>query len=101
MIPLDNACSEPGLTMPMHSGSTPYPDKNYKLVLLPDNNFYNVNIITHADIDECREGNHICGDVCENIIGSYYCSCSHQGYRLHTDGITCQSEIFKSINIKL
>ena len=101
--------------MPMHSGSTPCPDKNYKLVLLPDvtatimevfaqyNNlfFYNVNIITHADIDECREGNHTCEDVCENIIGSYYCSCSRQGYRLHTDGITCQGEIFKSINIKL
>lgn len=46
----------------------------------------------HADINECTEGTDACEDVCENIIGSYRCSCSHQGYRLQTDGTNCQSK---------
>lgn len=45
-----------------------------------------------ADIDECTEGTDACGDVCENIIGSYHCRCSRQGYQLLPDGTTCQSE---------
>lgn len=49
--------------------------------------------IVIVDINECMEGNDTCEDTCENIIGSYHCSCSRQGYRLQMDGISCQSEL--------
>ena len=31
--------------------------------------------------------------MCVNIIGSYRCGCSRQGYRIQMDGISCQSEL--------
>lgn len=43
------------------------------------------------------EGTDACEDICENIIGSYRCSCSRQGYRIQMDGISCQSEIIMQL----
>ena len=41
-----------------------------------------------VDIDECRENTDGCSQICTNTIGSYRCSCN-SGYRLGTDGHTC------------
>ena len=43
------------------------------------------------DIDECSNGAAACDQLCNNTVGSYYCNCSI-GYRLLSDGSTCQSE---------
>ena len=49
-----------------------------------------------ADIDECEiwkaRGGRLCSGVCENTIGSYICTCP-PGYRILTDGKTCQGNI--------
>ena len=50
-----------------------------------------------VDINECMEGTDACEDVCENIIGSYRCSCSHQGYQIQMDGTSCQSKIIMQL----
>ncbi len=41
-----------------------------------------------VDIDECFEGVDMCGQICNNTIGSYVCHC-HIGYRLNMDNLTC------------
>ena len=41
-----------------------------------------------ADIDECSSGTHLCVHNCNNIIGSYTCSCD-TGYRLNDDQRQC------------
>lgn len=46
--------------------------------------------ITHTDVDECALEMDECQQRCNNTIGSYTCSCSG-GYRLQSDGVTCQS----------
>ena len=43
------------------------------------------------DINECTTGTHRCQEVCHDTQGSYYCTCSTVGYRLHSDGTSCQS----------
>ena len=47
---------------------------------------------TIADINECTEGTDECEEHCYNTVGSYSCRCSGPGYRLHSDGTTCESE---------
>ena len=42
-----------------------------------------------TDIDECSEGTSGCSQICENLRGSYNCSC-FSGYNLQTNGHTCQ-----------
>jgi hypothetical protein len=54
-----------------------------KIILL-----INVSLL-NIDINECIAGTDNCDSVCSNTIGSYICSCS-PGYRLHSDGATCQ-----------
>jgi fibulin 1/2 len=44
--------------------------------------------MTHIDVDECREEIDGCGQTCSNTVGSYTCSC-RTGYRLASDGLTC------------
>ena len=41
-----------------------------------------------AEIDECSLGIHNCTQVCENMNGSYTCSCLI-GYILDPNGYTC------------
>ena len=47
-----------------------------------------LSIIT--DIDECSEGTSGCSQICENLRGSYNCSC-FGGYNVQTnDSSACQ-----------
>ena len=50
-----------------------------------------LNLSLCLDIDECAEGTDECGELCYNLIGSYSCNCTGPGYRLHSDGVTCES----------
>lgn len=43
------------------------------------------------DIDECRQDNGGCLQVCNNILGSYNCTC-HHGYYLEGDEKTCNGK---------
>lgn len=47
-----------------------------------------------TDIDECAEGTDECDEHCYNTVGSYSCDCmtAGPGYRLHSDGTTCESK---------
>lgn len=46
-------------------------------------------ILNVSDIDECTEYDAICDQRCDNIIGSYRCSCE-DGYMLNeTTGHNC------------
>ena len=52
----------------------------------------NINVFVHCiDINECSEGTAGCAHICTNTIGSYVCSCD-QGYRLESDGRTCNGK---------
>ena len=42
----------------------------------------------YIDIDECARGTGGCQHICNNIDGSYYCSCN-DGYTLKSDGKYC------------
>ncbi len=42
-----------------------------------------------SDRDECHEGNGKCEHMCNNTLGSHYCSC-HLGYMLHSDQTSCK-----------
>ena len=45
--------------------------------------------LSQIDIDECSVNNGGCNQKCDNIKGSYKCSCTIPGYQLDTDGHTC------------
>ena len=45
-------------------------------------------VVFLTDIDECVGPGHGCQKICNNTVGSYYCSCG-TGYVLNTDGLTC------------
>ena len=48
--------------------------------------------IAIADVDECLSlVSNNCSDRCENVVGSYMCTCS-PGYRLEEDLTTCIGE---------
>ena len=40
------------------------------------------------DIDECDSGISNCGQICNNTVGNFECSCD-QGYELDNDSVTC------------
>ena len=43
------------------------------------------------DIDECEYGIDECQHICNNINGSFYCSCN-PGYTLNPDSTNCTGE---------
>ncbi|CAH3127357.1 unnamed protein product [Pocillopora meandrina] len=45
-----------------------------------------------VDIDECRENKDHCQDICENTMGSYYCSCSDPELSVARDKRHCIAE---------
>ena len=46
----------------------------------------------HTDINECSIDNGDCEHQCNNIVGSYACTC-YRGYKLRDDKHTCESEL--------
>ena len=46
-------------------------------------------LVNFADINECLVDNGGCDHTCQNYDGGRYCSC-RSGYRLATDGKTCE-----------
>ena len=42
-----------------------------------------------SDIDECRTGEHNCQQSCNNLPGTYNCSCN-TGFILNSDSRTCR-----------
>jgi len=53
--------------------------------------FVMVEILSHADIDECEVIGR-CHQVCNNTIGSSFCSCN-EGFVLMPDNITCAGKL--------
>ena len=43
-----------------------------------------------TDIDECTLDNGECAEVCNNVEGSYYCSCNESGYEVIMNNEPCQ-----------
>ena len=50
-----------------------------------------IDIIT--DINECEDGIDECQHICNNIDGSFYCSCN-PGYTLNPDSRNCTGEFY-------
>ena len=42
-----------------------------------------------ADVDECREELDTCAFRCQNVVGTFRCTCP-RGYQLSTDGKHCE-----------
>lgn len=51
-----------------------------KLVQVLGINIY-IDFVSHADINECSIQNGACSQICNNTVGSYFCSCL-AGYHL-------------------
>ena len=49
------------------------------------------------DIDECGEGSSGCGQICNNTIGNYSCSCN-TGYELGNDSHKCNGNTLLLLN---
>ena len=49
-------------------------------------------LISNLDINECHQNNGGCSDFCDNIIGSYYCSCG-TGYLLDAAKHNCTGKL--------
>ena len=49
---------------------------------------FNIIAFSFPDIDECNIHNGGCNHICQNVPGSFECSC-YIGYSLDTDGQTC------------
>jgi len=51
-----------------------------------------------ADVDECREELHTCAFRCQNIVGSFRCTCP-RGYQVSNDGKHCEGMTQRSLDI--
>ena len=51
----------------------------------------NTNNISFTDLNECLTSNGNCAQMCNNIMGSYTCSCN-TGYALNVNARTCDGE---------
>lgn len=62
------------------------PPQKWKYAELILHGYLDVSLM--IDIDECSENRDNCGQLCQNTLGSYSCSC-RTGYRLASDGAGC------------
>lgn len=51
------------------------------------------NLVLCADIDECSSSERKCSQICNNTLGSHFCSCEC-GYRLQNDAATCEGSLY-------
>ena len=56
-----------------------------------------LNSFIFSDINECDESNGNCNQICNNLPGTYNCSC-YPGYALDIDGHSCYGN---SVNLML
>lgn len=49
-------------------------------------------LLSPSVIDYCSFGNHSCDHECVSVLSGYHCQCNH-GYRLLSDGRTCQGKL--------
>jgi len=50
----------------------------------------------YLDINECAAVPQVCSHFCENIFGSFRCSCS-AGHVLSSDNKTCAGEVLRRV----
>ena len=74
------------LTNSTHCEGIYWPGANYSRVL-----YLQISFIVNLDVNECAELNGGCHQVCNNVKGSFFCSCA-DGYELQSDNITCTGE---------
>ena len=64
---------------------------------------YSILLLQFTDINECSANNGNCSQLCNNTVGSYYCSCI-PGYQLNITNKICSGELMYCcicINIKV
>ena len=50
----------------------------------------NIYLCDFADIDECESV--ICGEMCVDTEGSYYCACNESGYEVVAESEPCEGQ---------
>ena len=55
-------------------------------------------LLTITDINECELEADGCQHICNNVDGSFHCTC-YPGYTLNTDSETCTGEFILSLYI--
>jgi len=53
--------------------------------------------LSNLDVDECRTGEHNCQQLCNNLLGTYNCSCN-TGFMLDNDSRTCSGKHLGRVN---
>jgi len=46
-------------------------------------------IVPFTDINECSVENGGCAELCNNTVGSFFCSCFQPGYEVIENSINC------------
>ena len=66
---------------------------------LINDNFNAAPSCIQLDINECEisELGGMCNQICVNTQGSYECQCNSTGYRLSSDGFTCEGTYFDNL----
>ena len=50
-------------------------------------------MLTSTDIDECKNNNVECSDICTNTVASHFCSCK-AGFIIGSDNRTCEGNYY-------
>ena len=77
----------PGLVNCNHSMDVSIQCQGVSVVVISDN-YYLMLCLFGSDNDECSDSNGGCEQICNNTVGSFFCSCMN-GYRLDDDMSSC------------